>query len=134
MEKRNGFSLADDLGPIMAGKVELPNMKQLTLEQGIAAIASAGGTLARPDVEAVKLPGSTRMSPDWARYFLNRTQGGRFDGTGFVIWYDGGRGRVASFAICEHVKEAGRDARPHVGWHPGRCSKCGLDMTVDSGD
>lgn len=135
MEKKlRGFDLIADLGPIMAGKVELPNMKELTLEQGIASIAAAGGTLARPDVESVRLPGSTRMAGEWARYFLNRTQGGRFDGTGFVIWYGSGKGRVATFAICKHEPVAGADARPHVGYHPARCGKCGLDMTVDSSD
>lgn len=138
MDKRNGFSLEQDLAPIMAGKAELPNMKELSLEQGIAAIACGGGMLARPGVEYVKIPGSQRMSGVWARYFLIATQGGSFDGTGYVIWYDSSKhpavGRVAKFAICDHVKEDGAGADHSRGWHPGRCTKCGLDMSVDSGD
>lgn len=70
----------------------------------------------------------------WARYFLNRTQGGQLDGTGYVMIYGNGGGKIGHFAICKHEKIAEVGADPRRGWHPGRCRLCNLNMTVDSGD
>lgn len=134
MDKRSGFLLDQDFGPIMAGKVELPNFQEQDLAKGVSGLACGSG-LDVTGVNYAKVPGDERLSPQWARYFLNRTQGGAYDGTGYVMLYGkNGVGRIGKFAICEHVKETARDARPHIGWHPGHCTKCGLDMTVDSGD
>lgn len=133
MDKRNGFSLEQDLEPIMAGKVELPNFEELDLAKGVSTLACGSG-LDVTEVKWAKIAGDARQSAQWARYFLNTTQGGAYDGTGYVMLYGSGKGRIGTFAICKHEKLAAADARPSVGWHPGRCTKCGLDMTVDSGD
>ena len=132
--KRPGFDLEQDFGPIFRGEAFLPNFKELPLDDGIGVIASGSGLVTRPGSGPanVKIPGSAIKA--WARYFLSTTQSGVFDGTGYVIWYSHGKGRVGTFAICKHVKVPGPGANPSRGWSPGHCSKCGVDMTVDSGD
>jgi hypothetical protein len=73
-----------------------------------------------------------------ARFFFDYGQGGSCHGSGIVAWTkwkDGAYRAVAMrFAICQHTKVDGPGANHSRGWHPGACSKCGLDMTVDSGD
>jgi hypothetical protein len=119
---------------IMAGKLPLPNFEEISLERGVANIAVGGGLVDAMGVRNAKVPGSSSTWGHWSRYFLGTTQGGALDGTGYVIWWDRGNGHVGKFAICRHEKVTGSGADPRRGWHPGRCSKCGLDMTVDSGD
>ena len=114
---------------IAAGKRDLPNFKEVPLARGVAALACSGGPISR--VESARLDGK-RLG--YARYAFGSTQGGVFDGTGYVMLYAGGVGKIGTFAICEHEKVPGRGGNPDRGWHPGTCSKCGLDMTVDSGD
>lgn len=124
-----------DLAAIMDGKAPVPNFEEITdLGKALALWSSAGGSSAPPDQKLAKLPGSARMYGDWARYLLHRTQGGDYDGTGYVMTYNGGKGRMGRFAICKHEKVAGPGANPSRGWHPGYCSICGMDLTVDSGD
>lgn len=131
--KFEGFD--DRLKAIMDGKVDVPNFEELDPVKGIASWASAGGSFAHPDVKQAKLPSDGRMRGNWARYLLNRTQGGQYDGTGYVVmYYNKGHGRIGWFAICKHTKVSDPDANHPRGWHPGHCSKCGIDLTVDSGD
>ena len=137
--KRRGFSIDDDLMPLMRGKAMLPNFEELPLDHGIATIAAGGCLLAQPGVMNAKIPGSTSSWGHWARYFLATTQGGLFDGTGYVIWYASegghGKGHVGRFAICDHKKEGtGSVEQSRRGYSPGFCTKCGLDLTVDSSD
>lgn len=145
--KRGGYSLELDLAPIMSGKVELPNFEEIDLEQGIAAIACGFGLQTVDGVKNAKVPGSDSTWGHWARYFLETGQGGQLYGSGYVIWYQPVRwdpdrkpkplhavGKVGRFAICKHEKVDDPSANHMRGWHPGHCSKCGLDMTVDSGD
>lgn len=132
--KRHGFT-EEDFGPYLRGKVELPNFVELDLAVGIGCIAAGGGLRVRQPVENAKLPKDTSTWGRWARYFLGVTQGGTLDGTGYVIWYgDNGNGRVGRFALCQHKKQGGSAAQSQRGYHPGHCTKCGLDMTVDSSD
>jgi hypothetical protein len=84
----------------------------------------------------------------WAHYFLSSGQGGGLTGEGYAFVYGSGGywdrneptkwvGREPTayrVAICKHEKVEGAGARPNFGWHLGKCAKCGLDMTVDSGD
>lgn len=130
--KFEGFD--ERLKTIMDGKADVPNFEELDPVKGIASWASAGGSFAHPDVKQAKLPADGRMWGNWARYLLNRTQGGQYDGTGYVMMYEQGKGRVGRFAICKHTKVAEPGANPSRGWHPGYCGTCGLDLTVDSGD
>lgn len=129
--KRNGYDFDADLMPIMQGKVVLPNFEEIEPTKALANIAAFGHGY-RQYHGQVQLPKERHC---WAQYFLNRTQGGALDGSGMVVWYGlNGKGAAAEFAICKHEKRAAPDAKPHIGWHPGHCVKCGLDMTVDSGD
>lgn len=122
------------LDQIMDGKLQVPNLEPMELSKGVAAIAAGGGLISQPHVQNAKFAGSQSSWGHWARYFLGSTQGGQLDGTGYVMWWDKSEGFIARFAICKHKKVAGAGANPTRGWHPGKCSECGLDMTVDSSD
>jgi hypothetical protein len=122
------------------GCAALPNFEQISVERGLNAIASGSG-MKVSGVQNVLLPGAERTT--WARLFLTMTQGGKLDGRGYVVWYKSpwvsSRGepegsQIGTFAICKHENVPGAGANPQRGWHPGSCLKCGLDMTVDSGD
>jgi hypothetical protein len=127
------FSLKDDIAPITSGKQTIPNFKEVEASAGLASLALGG--------DNNTIAGWIRFNPltkCFARYFLNTTQAGLFDGTGTVIFYDcnGGRsvGRIGTFAICQHEHVEGPGANHSRGWHPAFCAKCGLDLSVDSGD
>ena len=108
-----------------------PNFQSMNLADGVRTITGRATLEALPYVRRVMPEGGGIKH---ARYFLDHTQGGRMDGSGFVIWYDEttGQGYAGNFAICKHVKVAAAGANPQRGWHPGACKKCDLDMTVDS--
>jgi hypothetical protein len=123
----------------LAGHAPLPNLKPVELERGLDAIAAGASLSCWPSVAHVLLPRRDRSC--WARVFTASTQGGIFDGTGYLIAYQGwirpevpSSDRVYSFALCAHEKVVGSGANPSRGWHPGHCPRCGLDLTVDSGD
>lgn len=128
--KRNGYTLEADLMPIIKGKVMLPNAKAIDADVGAILLhyrtMHSGQAL---------LPRGTKWN---VRFFLDYTQGGSPTGTGMVAWTewkDGAyRATGMKFAICEHKAVVGAGANPSRGWHPAHCEKCGLDMSVDSGD
>ncbi len=138
------------LGYVLAGKTVLPNIEPLDIEEGVNLIACWGGASTEPGLKSILLPPAMddRNYPRWARVLLSRTQGGKLDGIGVAMVYRMKLGNppadaiskfenvpaIVRFAICKHEKKDGAGARHERGWHPGRCSKCGLDMTVDSGD
>jgi len=72
--------------------------------------------------------------------FARKTQGGALDGTASALIYrpswQAGKDipRTVKFQICDHEVVEGAGANHQRGWHPARCKKCGLDMSVDSGD
>lgn len=129
-----GFDLDKDLMPILKGKIELPNYEEVDLEDGVSWIAAGGGLVSVGNVMTAKVPKSASNWGHWARYFMQKNQCGGYDGTGVVMFWDNGKGRIGIFAICKHEKTDGAGANHQKGWHPGYCKKCGLDMTVDSGD
>jgi hypothetical protein len=121
------------LGEIMNGKREPPNYEDVDLSKGVATIAAWGGAHETVGIKHVKIPGF--KSSNWSRFFLGSTQGGDFDGTGYIMWWDNGAGHIGKFAICQHERTGGGTREQEMrGWHPGRCAKCGLDMSIDSGD
>lgn len=119
---------------ILAGRLTPPNYENLEGEELMRALATiaCGAMLGITGVEHF-LPIAAKW-PEWARYFPNHTQGGKWDGTALVIRYMGGRGGVGRFELCKHEKRLRPGANPSRGWSPGDCVHCGLDMTVDSGD
>lgn len=124
------YTLENDLQPIIEGKVPVPNAKPITGDVGNAILHYREMHCGQPAVDGRKQWG--------ARIFLDYGQGGQLHGTGVVAWStwkDGAYRAVGvRFAICEHAKVDGPGANHSRGWHPGKCAKCGLDMTVDSGD
>lgn len=125
------YDFEKDLLPIIEGKVPLPNAKPVEKDAGAAILhcrtMHCGHALL------------ANGRKEWnARFFLDYGQGGDLEGTGLVAWVewkDGAyRATAMKFAICEHTKVEGPGANHSRGWHPGHCSKCGLDMSVDSGD
>jgi hypothetical protein len=129
--KRNGYSLEADLKPIIDGEVALPNAKPIERDVGSAILHYREmhcGT-------ALLSPGKKQWN---ARFFLDYGQGGQLYGSGIVAWTDWKDGAYRAvgmkFAICDHKAVEGVGANHSRGWHPARCSKCGLDLSVDSGD
>jgi hypothetical protein len=118
------------------GHAELPNLKAAeNADSFLDTIACGGGLAAWPKVAHVKLRGDHHSR--WARIFMPFTQGGQHDGRGYLIAYlGGGRSgpRLFTFAFCDHAVVTGAGARPTHGWHPASCSRCGLDLSVDSSD
>lgn len=118
---------------ITAGRLPVPNFEEMDLAQGVGSIAAGSGMQVTAPKWGARIEGSDKGG-HFARFFLNTTQGGQFDGSGLVMLMTGSGGKIGRFAICKHSKVAGPGANPNRGWHPGRCEHCGLDMTVDSGD
>lgn len=128
--KRKVYSLTDDLMPIISGTFPLPNAEPVEGDVGAAILhyrdMHCGHALLRDRKE-------------WnARFFLDHGQAGQLYGSGIVAWTawkDGAyRATGLKFAICKHEKKLDASANTMRGWHPGACTKCGLDMTIDSGD
>ncbi len=73
------------------------------------------------------------------RYFLITNQGGSYTGEGYCLFsaYENGysQTRLVRVAICDHKRHGYStfDERQR-GWHKAKCTECGLDMSVDSGD
>jgi hypothetical protein len=135
--RRNGYSLEADLMPIIEGKVELPNAKPIDTDIGAAILHYSEMHCGQALISALAAGGIGNKQ--WnARFFLDYGQGGQLYGSGIVAWTawkDGAyRATGMKFAICEHKKVVAAGANPSRGWHPGACEKCGLDMSVDSGD
>lgn len=137
-DKRHGFSLDDDLMPIVRGEVPLPNLEDLENQAlAIGNIAATGHSM-KPVWGHAVLPGETHKR--WAFYFLTpvpTNRGGGYDGGGYVMFYGGwpDHGRIVRFAICKHeMQGTGTREQSQRGWNPGYCRKCGMDMSVDSSD
>lgn len=128
MSKR--YSLEIDMQPIIEGRVALPNAKPVIGDVGASILhyhqMHSGAAL---------LPAGKKWN---ARFFLDYGQGGGLHGSGIVAWTEwkagAYRATAMKFAICEHKQVTGPGANPSRGWHPSTCEKCGLDMSVDSGD
>jgi hypothetical protein len=125
------YEMDRDMQPIIDGKVPLPNAEPIDSDVGAAVLhyrVMRAGHALMPN-------GRTEWN---ARFFLDCGQGGQLEGSGIVAWSawkDGAyRATGLRFAICKHEKKDDPGADHQRGWHPGRCVKCGLDMTVDSGD
>jgi hypothetical protein len=137
------FLLDGALKPRIAGEVRWEHAEPVKLPFAVNSLAASPGKMVRGNF---RKPGEQYAA--WALYSLSTTQGGEFDGTALVLVYGNGGFYDRSdpdkwvgtpptawrVAICKHEKVEGAGARPNFGWHPGRCTKCGMDMTVDSGD
>ncbi len=123
-------SFPEVLAETVAGNCRPLNLDPMTNDEAVREIAAYSWTVTKGSI--LREDGHTA----WATYFTSGTQAGQFDGSGFVLYYDAGKGRAARFSICKHKKVLGPNDRPNhqYGWHPGHCEHCGLDLSVDSGD
>lgn len=128
MSKR--YTLDTDLQPIIDGNVALPNVKPVETDIGATILHYR-----EMHCGHAMLPQGKKWN---VRFFLDYGQGGQLYGSGMVAWSewkDGAHRAVGmKFAICDHMPVEGAGANHSRGWHPASCSKCGLDMSVDSGD
>jgi len=124
----------EDYAPIIAGDVAIPNFEEVTPEYFCNALAANGHSMV-PKWGHAKGEGPSLHKP-WAHYFLTNysNMGSGPDGSGYVAIYGMNKPKVGRFAICKHEKKLGSGANPSRGWNPGACVKCGMDMTIDSGD
>lgn len=132
-DKRNGYSLEIDLMPIIEGKVDVPNYEEMPLNIAISHAAAFGSLHSG----RVHFAGTDKWSNRRAVIALETSPyGGSYYGSGIVLWEANypDYGKAGRFAICKHEKVDDPGADHRRGWHPGACSKCGLNMTVDSGD
>lgn len=116
---------------IIAGKVPLPNVAVIDRDVGASILHYREMHCGAALLDA--------FSKKWnARFFLDYGQGGQSYGSGIAAWTEWKDGAYRAvgmkFAICDHKQVEGANANHSRGWHPARCSKCGLDMSVDSGD
>jgi hypothetical protein len=133
-DKRKGYSFDDDLKPIVEGKVPLPNIEDIDPLRFLNDLASVGHGWT-PKWGYSSIDGRKQ----WTQFYLSGGQGGGLNGQGYAVRYGSSyptpAPRVMRFAICKHeFNGTGTAEQSRRGWHPGHCSKCGLDMTVDSGD
>lgn len=135
------YKIEEDLKPYLhplqpwGQQAVLPNLEEIT--DPTEALKHISWSHANIDYynAAVMLPG--KQYPTYCKLFTNPTPMGgtkSWDGSGLIMTKDWPTPRVFKFALCQHKKRASPDARPDRGWHPGICEKCGMDMTVDSGD
>lgn len=140
--KRKRWVVEEDLKPYMHPltpwnkQLVLPNLEEI-LDPKKALVALAGSR-AYPKFydSGFKLPKPSGYST-YAKLFLHaNSDGSAWDGSGLVLTHHNTDvGRVFKFALCVHEKtEEGHNPNHGRGWHPGHCVKCGMDMTVDSGD
>lgn len=72
-----------------------------------------------------------------ARYFLKHSQGGALTGEAYCLYsyFHQGASKIRYIRVmmCDHTPESHstRDERMR-GWWKAHCTKCGLDMSVDS--
>lgn len=124
----------------LSGHDRLPNLKSADTERTLNTIACGGNLAVWPSVATVKLPDNRSGWGTWARVFMSYTQGNQMAGNGYLIAYKSMSSqpdkfhRCWTFALCDHAFKAGAGGNPSRGWNPGYCTRCGLDMSVDSGD
>lgn len=154
-EKRGGYDLQEDFEPITSGLRAVPNFEPWKGDPlGFLNNLTLGGLWIPPSAGYAEVFHEGQTHKGWARFFLRTLQGGGLDGTGAVIIYQSpkwdqtlepepgslvkgrqvGGAIIGHFAICKHKKVDHADANHMRGWHPGHCSVCGMNMTVDSGD
>jgi hypothetical protein len=152
-DKRRKFTLEADFYHLFTGDMPLPNFEPIPHWEALRSSLWMYGR----SVERFKRKGDsfdirvkakvaidtgaekpTIKSGD-AIYYLNCGQGGGFTGEGvvvIVVGYSNGPESVITgkFAICKHESVENPGANHQRGWHPAHCKKCGLDLSVDSGD
>lgn len=125
------------------GKEVLPNIIQAVDErQGLNLIAKASNSVSSPyklriqNFDPPRRGNQTHSIAYFPKIFLNTAgMANQFDGSGCVLAMPSGEmlSQVFAFSFCEHDWDE-RGANHSRGWHPARCTKCGFDASIDSGD
>lgn len=122
------------------GKIALPNISLLGDTEALWQVACASKLEKRPyrfktrDFDPPIGHGQTHEILYYPKIFTHGAgMGGTFEGSGVILSASGGKPVAYSFRMCEHVwNESG--ANHQRGWHPKRCTKCGFNASIDSGD
>lgn len=127
------YTIEDDYQPILSGSIPLPNPEPFDGGFGFFMNNLAAVGHSWHPAWGYSLHQGHKA---WTYFFLTPAgMGGALDGGGYAVRYGiNNNPQVFRFAICKHEKVDAPGANHSRGWHPGSCSKCGLDMTVDSGD
>lgn len=115
------------LDDAIAGKSVLPNIVEIQdPREALFYIYRCMGAGHQP----YKFWLAERKATYYPKVFTNvGGMGSSFDGSGAIIWQD----KAYKFHMCDHNwDESG--ANRLRGWHPKRCTKCGFDASIDSGD
>jgi hypothetical protein len=124
------YTFEEHLKPIVMGEVPLPNFEPMDQSLFLRNLSACGSSM-EPHWGWALIDGK-RV---WAYFFLQGVGMGSpphtYGGNGYILIYPE---KVGTFAICRHTQVEGAGANHRRGWHPGRCSKCGVDMSIDSGD
>ncbi len=130
VQTRKRYTYEDDLQPIVEGKVPLPNIEDTDPIRFLNNVAATGHSML-PKWGYSSIDGHKQ----WTQFFISPgAMGVGLDGSGYAVRWGSTAPRVMRFAICKHEKVEGHGANHSRGWHPGHCGKCGLDLSIDSGD
>lgn len=138
----------EDFLPLMRGALMLPNFEPIPHWEALrSSIWLYGRTIEQVQSERGNfkvrckawVASEPREHKGDAIYYLTCGQGGGYTGEGVVVLiagYQNGPDSIVTgrFAICKHESVEDPGANHSRGWHPAHCSKCGLDLSVDSGD
>jgi|SRR5215831_2912971 len=129
MEQIHCKDFTATLKRILAGEIEAPNREVITdPKEALNLLAGMDGEVM--SAYQVKFP--LGEFDFWHVRVFTKTGGmyQSFTGDGAILT---SAGRVVKFAMCEHEWDTS-GANHQRGWHPCRCRKCNMDISVDSGD
>jgi hypothetical protein len=132
--KPGGFDLKTELVPRIQGSLPWENIEPADLAHMLSNISCCAGWSAYPEIGYVTKPGES--SGTWARFFLGTTQMDGYSGEVHALVYEGsGMPSAWRLRICVHeVKDSSTAEGRMRGWHPAKCLKCGINLSVDSSD
>jgi hypothetical protein len=124
----------ETLKPYLDGDEPWPEMRELAAMPASLGVLIGASITPLPHIRGIR---NSEGRYNAARYFLVHTQGGAYTGEAYVLfshWHQGyPKMRFIKVMACAHdpVSRGTREQQMR-GWHPSKCSKCGLDMSVDS--
>jgi hypothetical protein len=133
--KPGGFDLKTEITPRIQGALPWEHIEPADLNLMLSNIAACAGWQVYAGIGYVQKPGESRQT--WARFFLHTTQGAQYTGEAHALVYEGGQVGASAWklSICKHeIQDSSTAAGRMRGWHPAKCLKCGLDLSVDSSD
>lgn len=126
---RKNFTDAD-FKPIIEGEVIPPNMVPLTLVEAVDRLFY----MSDDKSGYPRLDAEPRRGYNPGKFYFAHSPYGHPTGKGMVIVRVGVDVHAYEFALCRHEFEADAGNNPRRGHNFGHCSKCGLDLSVDSSD